>query len=64
MTVAALVLLVVVTPLLATGLQRTLLVAVATVGVALVCAARIWLGVHFLSDVLAGLLIGIGWVAC
>jgi undecaprenyl-diphosphatase len=62
-TVVALVLLVVVLPLLAARPHRVAAVAVAALAVTGVSAARVGLGVHYLSDVVAGGLIGIGWVA-
>jgi membrane-associated phospholipid phosphatase len=37
--------------------------AVAAAAVVLVCFARVFLGVHFLSDVTAGVLLGIAWLA-
>jgi undecaprenyl-diphosphatase len=42
----------------------TLLGTVLIVWALLVCLARIWMGVHYLSDIIAGLLLGIlfGWV--
>jgi undecaprenyl-diphosphatase len=62
-TVVALVLLVVVVPLLTTTSQRVVALAVAATAVTGVSVARVGLGVHYLSDVLAGCLIGVGWVA-
>lgn len=41
--------------------SREILVAVTLAMIAVIGASRIYLGVHYLSDVLAGLLIGIGW---
>lgn len=49
-------------PLVRPGLRRALLV-VAVVLPLLVAASRVLLGVHFLSDVTGGLLLGFGWVA-
>ena len=53
---------VVVVPMLA-GRLRRLAVGVALVVPLLVAASRVVLGVHYLSDVLAGLALGWGWVA-
>lgn len=44
---------------------RTLALAIAAVLVALICFSRIYLGVHYLSDVTAGFLAGVVWLgAC
>ena len=50
--------------LLAPYVRRSRLMLLAAVLLsALVAASRVLLGVHFLSDVMAGLLIGLGWAA-
>lgn len=61
-TVVALTLLVAILPELRAGWRR-LVVLVAVVAVAAMCLARLALGVHYLSDVVAGVLLGVGWVA-
>lgn len=44
---------------------RALAIAVASCVVALICFSRIYLGVHYLSDVIAGFLAGVVWLgAC
>jgi undecaprenyl-diphosphatase len=48
--------------MLARRLDRRLAVAYAAL-VAVVCFSRLYLGVHYLSDVLAGLALGLGWAA-
>lgn len=53
-------LVVVLAPLVAIGVRR-LLLAVAVALPLLVAATRVLLGVHFASDVVAGLLLGWGW---
>lgn len=49
-------------PLLPAG-RRWIAWAAAVSAVVLVCLARITLGVHFLSDVTAGVVLGAGWLA-
>lgn len=61
-TVMALTMLVVLLPLLRVGWRRAV-VLIAIGGVVAMCLARLVLGVHYLSDVLAGVLLGVGWVA-
>jgi undecaprenyl-diphosphatase len=51
-----------VAPLL-TRLLRWLVVALAFVLVGAVCASRVLLGVHYLSDVVAGFVVGLAWLA-
>lgn len=43
--------------------RRAAAVVIAMVMVALVCSSRIYLGAHFLSDVLAGVCVGVAWLA-
>ena len=43
--------------------RRVLLVAGTTVFVALICFSRLYLGVHYLSDVLAGAAGGLFWLS-
>ncbi len=49
-------------PLVGTGLRR-LLVGLGAVWVIVTCADRIYMGAHFLSDVVAGVLLGCGLTA-
>ncbi|MCH4084557.1 MAG: phosphatase PAP2 family protein [Olsenella sp.] len=42
---------------------RAILAAVCTASVVLVCASRVYLGAHYLSDVAAGVLAALAWVA-
>jgi membrane-associated phospholipid phosphatase len=47
------------------GQLRALAIAVASSVVAMICFSRIYLGVHYLSDVIAGFLAGVVWLgAC
>jgi undecaprenyl-diphosphatase len=53
---------------LAARLQRTYrarlaIMLVATLVIALICVSRLYLGVHYPSDVLAGVIIGLSWAA-
>jgi undecaprenyl-diphosphatase len=48
-------------PYLAAGAMRRLWVAVGVLLVVLVGVTRIWLGVHYLSDVLGGWALGLSW---
>ena len=43
--------------------ERVLTMSVAAIIIVLVCSSRLYLGVHYPSDVLAGLTIGLGWAA-
>lgn len=43
--------------------RRTLAIVSAAVFVILVAMARLALGVHYLTDVIAGLVLGLAWVA-
>ncbi len=61
-TVVALTFLVVVLPVLRAGWRRAAVVATVLAVVA-TCVARLGLGVHYLTDVVAGVLLGVGWVA-
>jgi undecaprenyl-diphosphatase len=45
------------------GVWRVAAIGLAGVVVAAVAASRVLLGVHFVSDVIAGVLVGVGWVA-
>ncbi len=42
---------------------RTLIIAVTTVLVLAIATSRLFLGVHFLTDVLAGIALGLAWLA-
>jgi len=42
---------------------RAAVIAVAALLIALICFSRIYLGVHYLSDVVAGFLAGVAWLA-
>ena len=53
---------VVLLPLVRRGLRPWLLAGAVAVGL-LVAASRVLLGVHYLSDVVAGLVLGFGWAA-
>jgi undecaprenyl-diphosphatase len=51
---------------LAARLQRThrarvAIVIVATLVIAIICVSRLYLGVHYPSDVAAGIIIGLAW---
>ena len=61
-TIVALTFLVAAWPVLRGRWRRTAVVIV-MVGVLLTCLARLGLGVHYLTDVVAGVLLGVGWVA-
>jgi membrane-associated phospholipid phosphatase len=61
-TVAAGVLLLVFLPTLR-GRARTAALIAAPTWVVLVCFSRVGLGVHFVSDVVAGVILGVAWVA-
>lgn len=45
------------------GWQRWLTTAVATLLIATICLSRLYLGVHYPSDVLAGVAVGLAWSA-
>ncbi len=60
-TVGCAVLLLLVTPLLSRW-WRAVAIAVAILIPLVVAFARVGLGVHYLSDVVAGMLLGLGWV--
>lgn len=62
-TVTVLALLVVALPLIDSRTCRTTTIAVLGLLVIVVCTARVVLGVHYLTDVVAGLFIGSSWVA-
>ncbi len=61
-TVVTLTVLVVVLPVLRATWRRATVLAAALAIVAM-CLARLGLGVHYLTDVVAGVLLGLGWVA-
>lgn len=42
---------------------RALAIAIAALLIAVVCASRVYLGVHYLSDVLGGVAEGVAWLA-
>ena len=42
-------------------LMRWVVIAIATVLIILICSSRVYLGVHYPSDILAGVLVGFGW---
>lgn len=44
-------------------LERTLSIMLSLTIMSLIALSRIYLGVHYLSDVLAGILVGVGWAA-
>jgi undecaprenyl-diphosphatase len=43
------------------GWSRTLTLVGATILIVLICATRLYLGVHYPSDVLAGIVVGLAW---
>ncbi len=61
-TVFALTMLVVILPIVGAGWRRAVRLG-AGLAVVAMCMARLALGVHYLSDVVAGILLGVGWVA-
>lgn len=44
-------------------LERILIIAISLFFIVLIALSRVYLGVHFVSDVLAGVFIGIGWAS-
>ncbi len=47
---------------MAPGAKRSAVVGCAVAAIALICFSRLFLGVHFLSDVAAGILVGMLWL--
>jgi membrane-associated phospholipid phosphatase len=43
--------------------ERALAVVLATIWVGIVCSSRVYLGLHYVSDVLAGVAEGVAWLA-
>ena len=60
--IAATALVVLLWPVVESRAGRTILVAAASVVAVLTCLDRVYLGVHFPSDVTAGLILGVGLV--
>ena len=50
-------------PVMKSPLRKALLVGGSVLYVALVCASRLFLGLHFPTDLIAGLLLGAAWAA-
>ena len=43
--------------------EKALAVVLATIWVGIVCSSRVYLGLHYVSDVLAGVAEGVAWLA-
>jgi membrane-associated phospholipid phosphatase len=43
--------------------DKTLVIVAATIWVGMVCASRVYLGLHYVTDVLAGVTEGVAWLA-